>query len=141
MAFRTEQSVRIIVRRWPHFRGVRKAGFYCSRVSTQKNEVFQNFSKLVERRCSWTNTNSHSRGHAPMFICRDIETLIILQILAKFAKTWGTIVIQHGKRFLMESLDEDDRFSKVATINHRLEHINHLARQFRQKMPIFCISM
>ena len=67
-----------------------------------------------------------------MFIYRDIETLIILQILAKFAKTWGTIVIQYGKRFLMQSLDEDDQFSKAATINHRLEHINHLARQFRQ---------
>ena len=73
-----------------------------------------------------------------MFICRDIETLIILQILAKFAKTWGTIVIQYGKRFLMLSPDEDDQFSKAATINHRLEHINHLARQFFQKTPNFC---
>ena len=52
-----------------------------------------------------------------MFICRDIETLIILQILAKFAKTWGTIIIQYGKRFLILSLDEDDQlFSKTATI-------------------------
>ena len=74
------------------------------------------------------------------FICQDIETLIILQILAKFAKTWDTIVIQYGKRFLMQSLDEDDQFSKAATINHRLEHINHLARQFRPKTPNFCIS-
>ena len=72
-----------------------------------------------------------------MFICRDIETLIILQILAKFVKTWGTIVVQYGKRFLILSLDEDDQFSKAATIDHRLEHINHLARQFHQKRQIF----
>ena len=41
-------------------------------------------------------------GHAPMFICQDIKTLIILQILAKSAKTWGAIVIQYGKCFLMQ---------------------------------------
>ena len=76
-----------------------------------------------------------------MFICRyNIETLIVLQILEKFVKMWGTIVIQYGKRFLMQSLDEDDQFSKAATINHRLEHINHLVRQFSQKMPNFCKS-
>ena len=60
-----------------------------------------------------------------MFICRDIETLIILQVLAKFA-TIGTIVLQYDKRFLMQSLDEDDQFSTAATINHRLEHIKHV---------------
>ena len=60
-----------------------------------------------------------------MFICRDIDDLNYSPNFGKIQ--WGTIVIQYGKRFLMQSLDEDDQFSKAATINHRLEHINHLA--------------
>ena len=61
-----------------------------------------------------------------MFICGDIEPLIIFQIFAKFAKRRATIVIRYGKRFLMQLLDADDEFSEAVTINHRLEHIEVL---------------
>ena len=61
-------------------------------------------------------------------------------IFAKFAKMWEAIVIQYGKRFLMQLLDADDEFSEAVAMNRRLEHINHLARQFCQKTPNFCIS-
>ena len=55
---------------------------------------------------------------APTFSCGDIDPLIILRI---FTKTWETIIIQYGKRFLMQLLDADDEFSEAATMNRRLE--------------------
>ena len=110
------------------------------RVSTQKNEVFQNFSKLWWDEDILGLTLILTRGHAPTFSCRDIDRLIILRILAKSAKMWETIVIQYGERFLMLLLDEDDEFSEAVAMNRRLEYINHLARQFCQKTPNFCIS-
>ena len=61
-----------------------------------------------------------------MFICRDIEPLIIFQSFAKFTKS-GEPLLYSKVNALMQLLDTDDEYSEAVTINRRLEQIYRLA--------------